>query len=142
MRSKAPLAMIEQTVMVLVFALAAALCLQVFVWCDRQSRDSAARDQAVLCAQSAAEVLKHCRGDLTQARAALGGSLDEDSWSIGYDSLWSPVQEGASYLLTASPGDSGYPLLGQALVSVSRADDGTQLFQLTVNWQEVTPHGG
>ena len=54
MRSKAPLAMIEQTVMVLVFALAAALCLQVFVWCDRQSRDSAARDQAVLCAQSAA----------------------------------------------------------------------------------------
>ena len=39
-------------------------------------------------------------------------------------------------------GEASLTLLGQALVSVSRADDGTQLFQLTVNWQEVTPHGG
>ena len=34
MRSKTPLALMEQMVMVLVFALAAALCLQVFVVSD------------------------------------------------------------------------------------------------------------
>lgn len=38
MRSKAPLALMEQLVMVLVFALAAALCVQVFVLSGQTSR--------------------------------------------------------------------------------------------------------
>ena len=46
MRSKAPLALMEQMVMVLVFALAAALCLQAFALADRISRQNAERDQA------------------------------------------------------------------------------------------------
>ena len=37
-RSKAPLAMMEQMVMLLVFALAAALCLQAFVKSDGMSK--------------------------------------------------------------------------------------------------------
>ena len=36
MRSKSPLALMEQVVMVLVFALAAALCIQVFVFSDQR----------------------------------------------------------------------------------------------------------
>ena len=40
MKSKAPLALMEQMVMLLVFALAAALCLQAFVQSDRLSRES------------------------------------------------------------------------------------------------------
>lgn len=47
MRSKAPLALMEQMVMVLVFALAAALCLQAFALADRISRQNAERDQAL-----------------------------------------------------------------------------------------------
>ena len=57
-RSKTPLALMEQMVMVLVFALAAALCVQVFVLSDRTSRYGEARDRALLEAQSAAEALK------------------------------------------------------------------------------------
>jgi Tfp pilus assembly protein PilX len=57
-RSKTPLALMEQLVMVLVFALAAALCVQVFVLSDRTSRYGEARDRALLEAQSAAEALK------------------------------------------------------------------------------------
>ena len=38
MKSRAPLALMEQTVMVLVFALAAALCLRAFVLADGISR--------------------------------------------------------------------------------------------------------
>ena len=50
MKSKAPLALMEQMVMLLVFALAAALCLQAFVQSDRLSRESEARAHAaVLC---------------------------------------------------------------------------------------------
>ena len=54
MRSKAPLALMEQLVMVLVFALAAALCVQVFVLSYQTSRRNEARDRAVLEAQNAA----------------------------------------------------------------------------------------
>ena len=57
-RSKTPLALMEQMVMVLVFALAAALCVQVFVLSDRTSRYGKARDRALMEAQSAAEALK------------------------------------------------------------------------------------
>ena len=47
MRSKAPLAMMEQMVMLLVFALAAALCLQAFVKSDQLSQQGEVRDRAV-----------------------------------------------------------------------------------------------
>ena len=43
MRSKAPLVMMEQMVMLLVFALAAALCLQAFVRSDAQSKHKIGR---------------------------------------------------------------------------------------------------
>ena len=50
MRSKAPLILMEQMVMLLVFALAAALCLQAFVKSDELSARGEARDRAaVLC---------------------------------------------------------------------------------------------
>ena len=58
MRSRAPLALMEQLVMILVFALAAALCLQVFVFADRISARNEETDRAVLVCQNAAETLK------------------------------------------------------------------------------------
>ena len=72
MRSKAPLALMEQMVMLLVFALAAALCLQAFVQSDAISQRSEARDRAVELAQSVAEVVKSCHGDLAAAAEKLG----------------------------------------------------------------------
>ena len=58
MRSKASLFLMEQLVMLLVFALAAALCLGVFVRADRISEETHQRDQAVILACNAAELLK------------------------------------------------------------------------------------
>ena len=58
MRSKASLLLMEQLVMLLVFALAAALCLNVFVRADEISRQTAVWDEATRIAQNAAEVLK------------------------------------------------------------------------------------
>ena len=48
MRSKAPLALMEQLVMVLVFALAAALCVQVFGLSGQTSRWNDSRDRALV----------------------------------------------------------------------------------------------
>lgn len=59
MKSKAPLAMMEQIVMVLVFALAAALCLQTFVLSGKISKKTEAKNRAVTEVQNAAEIVKN-----------------------------------------------------------------------------------
>jgi len=63
MRSKAPLMMIEQMVMLLVFALAAVLCLQAFTLSQNISQQNVYRDRLVIEAQNAAEAMKSGHGD-------------------------------------------------------------------------------
>ena len=131
MRNKAPLALMELLIMVLVFALAAALCLQAFSSADRQSRQSAARDRAVAEAQNAAEVLKGHRGNYEAAAACYGGSWDGMRWVISYDDC----------TLQVLPRDSGHDLLGCAEIQVT-STDGTPLFSLSAAWQkEGTDYG-
>ena len=139
MRSKAPLALMEQLVMVLVFALSAALCVQVFVLSDRTSRRNEARDRAVLAAQNAAEEVKSVRGDFAQAAALYGGTWNGQLWGRSYDKNWKP-DNGTAYNLLVVPADSGEALLGAAEVTVYTAE-GDLLFTLSVAWQEVADHG-
>ena len=58
MRQRPPLILMEQMIMLLVFALAAALCLQAFVKSDGISKRSEARDRAVILCQNVAETLQ------------------------------------------------------------------------------------
>lgn len=109
MRSRAPLALMEQMVMVLVFSLAAAVCLRAFVLADQTSRRSAVRDRAVVAVQNTAELLKQTRG-------AYRPPAGKD-WSV-----------------TVCPVDSGSELLGAA--DVVAADEAGELFRLRVEWQE------
>lgn len=139
MRSKAPLALMEQAIMLLVFALAAALCLRAFVWADTRSEDNAGRDRALLQAQSAAETLKSTRGDLNAAAGMLGGSVEGGVWTVRYDEEWNETEGEAEYVLRAAPEDSGSDLLGLAAVEVYR--DEVCLARLDAAWQEVSAHG-
>lgn len=136
MKDKAPLALLEQTIMILVFAFAAALCLRVFVWSDRQSDLDAATDRSVIAVQSAAETLKHCNGDMKTAAELLGGTVSENLWRISYDENWQVVPGEGKYSVTVQSQDSGVRLLGKAEVSAATAE-GEALFSLTVGWQEV-----
>lgn len=157
MRSKAPLALMEQLVMVLVFALAAALCVQVFILSDRTSRRNEARDRAVVEAQNAAETLKSCCGDYGEAVRCMGGEWNGLMWGLSYNSDWQPLASGrlweifghsaetavtdrqTAYHLLVIPADSGQELLGMAEVAVYTAD-GDLLCELPVAWQEVDSH--
>lgn len=132
MKSKTPLALMEQLVMVLVFALAAALCVSCFVAADRLSQRNAMEDRAVLAAQNAAETIKRCQGDYEQAAALLDGT-----WAEGV--LAVHTEEDFSVFIV--PEDSGDPLLGQARVEVFSDGDDAKLVELTVAWQEVSGHG-
>lgn len=137
MRNKAPLALMEQLVMLVVFALAAALCLQVFVLSDRMSAHGQDRDHGVVAVQNAAETLKLCGGDLDDCASLLGGTVTDGVWTLGYDEQWNSVSgAGAAYVLTAVP-RAELPLLGSAYVSVENVN-GDTLFGVEVCWQEVT----
>lgn len=154
MKSKAPLALMEQLIMVLVFALAAALCVQVFVLSDRMSRQNEARDRAVVEAQNAAETLKSCRGDYAAAARRLGGTWNGLLWGLSYDADWQVLGGGelwdtvsrpenrtaadgqAAYHLLVTPAESGQVLLGSAEIMIYTAG-GELLYQLPVAWQEA-----
>lgn len=137
MKSKAPLALMEQILMVLVFALAAGLCLQMFVLANQVMQRCEAKDQAVIVAQNTAEVLKLNRGDAQKCEATLGGQWDADAWQIGYDADWQEADcDEAEYLVRAVPVETDNPYLGCADISVQTAD-GDCLFQVSVAWQEV-----
>lgn len=152
MRSKAPLAMMEQMVMILVFALAAALCLQAFVQSDQMSKESEERDRALAEAQSAAEVIQYTGGDFQRAAAILNASVwQEDVFSINYGRDWSrsePVQDGGTfavyefgYILGVTRQESGVPGLGKASVWVQEDETGEDLVRFDVCWQEVSGDG-
>ena len=132
------MALMEQLVMVLVFALAAALCVQVFVLSDRTSRRNKDRDRAVLAAQNAAEEVKSVRGDFAQAAELYGGTWNGQLWGRSYDADW--ARDGDDYHVLVTPADSGDALLGAAEVTVYTAE-GDLLFTLSGAWQEVADHG-
>ena len=147
MRSKAPLALMEQAVMVLVFALAAVLCLRVFVWSDRTSELGSAKDSAVIAAQTAAEVIKN-EGKSGKSEAEvlgavaerLGGRYDAASGElvISYLGDWKTAaeSENAAYRLTVTPAESRGERLGEVHIDVTEISGGEVLFGIDAAWQK------
>jgi len=113
MRSKASLFLMEQLVMLLVFALAAALCLNVFARSNEISLQTGRRDEAVIIAQNAAEVLKYTSDpDLAQKTA-----------------------DGTGFTLEIREENSGIDGLRQAKLVVFY--ENSEVFSLRTGWQEV-----
>ena len=148
MRSKSPLALMEQVIMVLVFALAAALCLRVFAFADRMSERNADIDRAVTICQNAAETLKMQGGDVAHAQSGaaelLGGSVEQGVWYILYDERWSEVTDlsEAAYALYVQGVPTEVDGLYRADVRVDTCEENTEtLFSIPVAWQGVNGNG-
>lgn len=135
MRSRASLVIIEQVVMLLVFALAAALCLKAFVWADTESANIMAQDKALLQAQSAAEVLKSSCGDMSGAAEIMGGSVEGGCWTIKYDEKWQQTVSEGDYILVVSPAEESLQYMSAAEVCVYENE--SLLTSLKIAWQEV-----
>ena len=99
MKSKAPLVLIEQVVMIVVFALTAAVCLRMFTMAELLSVKYAATDRAVLEAQNAAEALKGGRMDAYLSEHKAVG--EEEVFMVLYDEDWNVTEstEKAAYYL-------------------------------------------
>ena len=137
MNNKAPLALMEQLVMILVFAISAAFCMQIFVASHQISSRCEAKDHAVTAVQNAAESLKLTKGDPEQLSYLIGGVGDQSSWVIGYDDSWMEVsQEQADYLVYIDRHSSDSPLMHSATVTASTSE-GDNLFEVVVSWQEA-----
>lgn len=133
MKNKAPLALMEQLIMLLVFALAAALCLQVFALSGRVSRRCEAQAFAATAVQNVAETVKHNRGDLSPFT---GDSAAEQAL-IGFDEQWQETApEGAEHLILVTLEETDVAGLGKATVT-ARTAAGEELFGIAVCWQEV-----
>lgn len=150
MKSKAPLVMMEQMVMILVFALAAALCLQAFVLSDSISRENQRRDQAVLLCQNLAEECKalgYGQTDghplLTAGGSAAGGEqgpyveeiLPGPASVFYYDENGQETQEPGLYRLEAVWLPSEYAALNRGQVTAYDQESGRELFSLEFAWQ-------
>lgn len=157
MKSKAPLALMEQMVMLLVFALAAALCLQAFVKSDQISLRSQAKSNAALMAQNTAEMIRYSGGSLehafTETADSQGGSyLENEGLAIAYDEEWKVTAEKWSYLLTVQEIPTKEEGLHKALIQVvnvqgeegmtdqivfSNLTESELLFEMETAWLEV-----
>lgn len=83
-RSKAPLALMEQIIMILVFALTAAVCLQAFVYSSNLSEQGDQKNLAAAHAQEVVETCKVLSGDLDQVQLKLSGERTERGLSVFY----------------------------------------------------------
>lgn len=124
MKSKSPLIMLEQLLMLLVFALAAALCLQAFTLADSLSKGAGQQDSAILEVQKAAETIKYCGGDMEQAAEMLDGQWNDNLLQVISDDC----------IIYAEKQDSGMALMGSARLW-AEDDEGQELFAISVAWQ-------
>lgn len=127
MKQKASLVLMEQLLMILVFALAAVLCLRIFVQADGISRQTARQDRAVILAQNGAEAVKGSSGDWKQAAQILGATWTDSGIFL--------IQDDLSMEISRISGE--VPGLGQAEITVLAEEEA--IFSLTVAWQEVAP---
>lgn len=86
--SKTPLFLMELIIMLLVFSVSAAICLQVFAGAKRISEESRKLDAAVIHGQTAAEYWKASHGDLDKTAAMMGALPNEDGFVVYDEENW------------------------------------------------------
>jgi len=132
MKNRSSLAVMELLIMVLVFAVAGALCLRTFIRAEQSVRERAQRDGALLLAQNAAQSLKSGAAERPEA-------LDRIETAF-YDAAWELCEPPGTYRLEISRQPTAYDTLGSAQIRVYGGGE-TPLAQLDVNWQEVGDRG-
>lgn len=136
MKSKAPLVLMEQLIMLVVFSIAAAICVRAFVYSDQLSLQKQVRDQAIIQVQTLAETYKYYKGDVQKVIAEFGGDIDNDTFITYWNEQWQPCDESKSqYKIKITKQASNVTGLGKAEVLVYSIDDKV-LFTFPLAWQE------
>ena len=127
MKNKTILPLLEQMIMILIFALAAAFCLQGFAAASRISKRQAVLTEAVVDVQNTAEILKSSHGDYELAADLLQGVWVDDQLQIQTD----------AYTVIAQEAEEESDFLASSNIQVCYEDE--ILYSIIVSWQEVLP---
>lgn len=122
MRNRAFSPLLEQILMIAVFALVAAVCVSGFSKAYHISQQIHRKDQAVILAQNLAEELK-------------SGLISADDTVFYDDALQLTTEAEAAYVATITPIPTDVAGLGGACIRIHFKD--TQLYTLNVHWQEA-----
>ncbi len=122
-RGKTPLSLMEQVVMVLVFAIAAAICVQAFVLARKMSLEAVETDHALNVCQNMAEEVKASHGKISTP-------------VMTYDDNWVDNVENYTYKVEFIV-DKTNRTYSEGTVTVTK-NDKEEIYRLPVCWQEVT----
>lgn len=134
--SKAPLVLMEQVIMALVFALVSAVCVQAFVLARTTSLQMSERDHAVNISQTLAETVKACGGDTEEICGQLGGAMENGQLVFYYDGDWKVVPAAADASFRAAfawEESAGFCRHGRITVSDTAGEQ--EIFSMSVAWQ-------
>jgi len=92
-RSKSTLFLIEQLIVIAVFAICAAACVSILTTAFFFTNDSASKSNAIIRAESTAELFKATGGDFATLSERLGGLATQDAdtgavITVFYDNSW------------------------------------------------------
>jgi len=93
-RSKSGLFLMELIIAITFFAVASAICIQLFAAAHTMSSRSIGIQMAVANAQSAAESFKMTDGDMDTMAGLLGATLAEGRLVVEFDENWAPTASG------------------------------------------------
>ena len=127
--------LIELAVMILVLAIASIICVNAFVWSHKAQNQQAETDNAYICAQSAAELLKHFKGDSFKVANELAITLSGNFLAVNYDENWQICDAEGKYILTATPILTDTSGLATEKITVL-TQDGEILAELEVSYQK------
>lgn len=127
--SSSRMLLIELIVNLSLFALAALVCLQLFVQAHIKSQASQDLAQATLRAQSLAETVMAQGGDLQRVQAQLGGTLSGQTLRLSYDKAGQPAAGPAALTLQLDVQVDGSGLLTGRITAAS---DNRQLLDWTI----------
>jgi len=123
-RSKSGLFLIELIIAVGFFALASAVCIQLFATAHNLRTRSFGLQMAVVSAQSAAESFKATGANAHRMSELLGGDLIGTRLTLGYDENWVPVRtQTARYLMVVEINTSEEPALAAIIVEDTAMDE-------------------
>ena len=83
-KSRAPLALMEQLIMLFIFTMAAVTCMQAFIYSSNLSKNDEIKYKAMNHAREVVEYCKEYRGDLEEVAKELGGSATNNGLIVKY----------------------------------------------------------
>lgn len=122
--SKSGLFLMELILVIALFAISAAVCLQLFAYASVTSQKAEDLSYGSMAARSAADCYQATQGDLDAVAQLLAGTATDGGVSVGYDDTWQATAQDATYTLELTAQNA------QATIVVCQAD-GTEIFTLT-----------